>query len=105
MLHHCEVFEVSEENKFEYMSIFESYVETVECYIERRLHGAIEGFSMEEFLMSIESRGEEEISGDLWELLLSFSDFMAFKDLILSYKEEFSAPLPEFFSSPAKHDL
>jgi len=84
----CGVFENTEENKLVYTTLFQEYTELTEMYIERRLAEEIEGFSMEEFSAMLETR-PDEISGDLFDLLLGFGDFDEFKSLMLSYKEQF----------------
>lgn len=83
---YCLQFEDTDENKLEYMQIFHEYVGTVEHYIEQQLTAALPGFDMSSFLESIESRGEAEVSGDVWDLLLSFSDFSQFKNLMLDFR-------------------
>jgi len=85
---HCGVFEYSDENKLEYTTIFQQYTDVTETYIDRRLREEIPGFVMDDFLVMLESR-PEEISGDLFDLLLGFGDFEEFKSLMLSYKEQF----------------
>jgi len=87
----CIHFEPGEENKLIYMDIFRAYVDRVEKYIERRLRQAVANFSMEEFMNMLRSRGEDEIAGDVFEILLSLGDFETFKDLMLSYKQSLSA--------------
>eukprot|EP01027_Heterolobosea_sp_BB2_P023063 GEZU01034075.1.p1 GENE.GEZU01034075.1~~GEZU01034075.1.p1 ORF type:complete len:166 (+),score=57.41 GEZU01034075.1:90-587(+) len=82
----CEPFEDTEENKLIYTDIFNSYTNTIEKYIENKLISDIPGFSMDEFLEMLSER-QEEVSGDIWDMLLSFVDFSEFKDLMVSYKK------------------
>eukprot|EP00906_Rhabdomonas_costata_P027465 RCo039004 len=84
---HCGVFSADEENKLSYTEIFKSYVATVEGYLTERLSKELEGFNMAEFSEMLRAR-QEEVSGDIWELLLSFTDFLTFKELILAFKAQ-----------------
>ncbi|XP_058954746.1 ADP-ribosylation factor-like protein 2-binding protein [Pocillopora verrucosa] len=80
-------FTDEEENKLIYMDIFQEYVALVENYIEEELKKRISGFSMEEFSKSLESR-HDQIGGDILEMLMSFTDFMTFKEMFLEYRSE-----------------
>lgn len=42
---------------------------------------------MEEFLLLIRER-EEEITGDVWDILLSLGDFIEFKSMMLAHKQQ-----------------
>ncbi|KAL9975422.1 hypothetical protein ACROYT_G012583 [Oculina patagonica] len=78
-------FTDEEENKLIYMDIFKEYVALAENYIQEELKKRISGFSMEDFTKSLETR-HDQIGGDILEMLLSFTDFMAFKEMFLEYK-------------------
>ena len=82
---HCHVFEDTEENKLEYTDIFVAYTERIEGFIAARLQDAIEDFDMEEFGAMLEAR-PDEISGDVFDTLMSLSDFAEFKGLMLAHK-------------------
>ena len=82
---HCHKFFNDEENRLEYMPLFQEYSTFIETFIADSLAQQIEGFSMEEFQDMLENR-EGEICGDIFDLLLSLSDFQEFKDTMLSYK-------------------
>ncbi|XP_015774030.1 PREDICTED: ADP-ribosylation factor-like protein 2-binding protein [Acropora digitifera] len=62
-------------------------VALIENYIEEELKRRMPGFSMEEFSKSLEHR-QDQIGGDILEILLSFTDFLAFKQMFLDYKAE-----------------
>ncbi|KAK3752815.1 hypothetical protein QZH41_016348 [Actinostola sp. cb2023] len=81
-VHH---FEDTEENKLIYTDIFKEYGNLIEKYIEHELSKRMSSFSMEEFLKSIEKR-VDQIGPDIVEMLVSFSDFLAFKQLFLDFK-------------------
>jgi hypothetical protein len=83
-------------------------VDAVEKHLERRLAERVAGFSMDEFAGLLEyeivgglARGrseslvlivcvararEDQISSEMFELILSFGDFATFKDMMLSQK-------------------
>merc|ERR1719494_1753911 len=80
-------FEDTEENKFIYTDIFKEYVELLENHIEQSLLRRMPDFNMESFMRSLKSR-ENEIGGDIFEMLYSFTDFLSFKQMFLDYKAE-----------------
>ncbi|XP_046386980.1 ADP-ribosylation factor-like protein 2-binding protein [Ischnura elegans] len=82
---YCLVFTRDEENKLEYMEIFREYTTLIEAYIEEQLRRLIPSFSMQSFISQLERR-KNEIEGEVFELLISFSDFLAFKELILDHR-------------------
>jgi len=84
---HYHHFTDEEENKLIYTDIFKEYVALIENYIEEELKRRMPGFSMEEFSKSLEHR-QDQIGGDILEILLSFTDFLAFKQMFLDYKAE-----------------
>lgn len=86
-LKHCDVFEDTEENKFEYTSIFKSYSETIEKYLEVSMVEKFPGFSMEQFIEELASR-EDEVDGEVFEMLVSLADFETFKQQMLAYKNQ-----------------
>ncbi|OCT82267.1 hypothetical protein XELAEV_18024786mg [Xenopus laevis] len=62
----------TEENKLTYTTIFNDYIGLVEKYIEEQLLQC----------------HCEEIAGDIFDKLLTFTDFLAFKEMFLDYKAE-----------------
>lgn len=74
-------FTEDDENKLIYMTIFQEYLATIERYIETRLSDV----RMDEFAAML-TRRQEEIDGPLYEMLLSFTDFRVFKEMMLDYK-------------------
>lgn len=75
-------FTCDEENKLVYMEIFQKYQGEIEKFIEVKLAGV----DMSHFMSMLNER-QNEIDGPLFEMLLSFSDFQVFKDLMLSYNQ------------------
>lgn len=87
----CMAFDETEENKMEYFDIFGKYKQMIELYIEKRLIEKIKGFKMSTFLKMLEKRAGQ-IDDQLADTLLSCTDFLLFKKLILEYKPK---PKPE----------
>uniref|UniRef100_A0A8D0KSF1 ADP-ribosylation factor-like protein 2-binding protein n=1 Tax=Strix occidentalis caurina TaxID=311401 RepID=A0A8D0KSF1_STROC len=81
---HYQEFDDSEENKLVYTSIFNEYISLVEKYIEEKLRDRIPGFNMTAFTMSLQHK--DEMTGDIFDMLLTFTDFLAFKEMFLDYK-------------------
>ncbi|XP_030646450.1 ADP-ribosylation factor-like protein 2-binding protein [Chanos chanos] len=80
-------FDDSEENKLSYTPIFNEYIELLEKYLEQQLMERIPGFNMSAFTNSLKQH-KEEVSGDIFDMLLTFTDFMAFKEMFLDYRAE-----------------
>ncbi|KAB5574884.1 hypothetical protein PHYPO_G00214260 [Pangasianodon hypophthalmus] len=80
-------FDDTEENKLIYTSIFNEYIELLEKYLEQQLIERIPGFNMNDFTHSLKQH-KEEVSGDIFDMLLTFTDFMAFKEMFLDYRAE-----------------
>ncbi|XP_060565410.1 ADP-ribosylation factor-like protein 2-binding protein isoform X2 [Ruditapes philippinarum] len=80
-------FDDTEENKFIYTDIHREYVSLVEHYLEEELAKRLPGFCMNEFSKQILER-KDELDGEIFEMLLTFSDFMTFKEMFLDFKAE-----------------
>ncbi|GFT86488.1 ADP-ribosylation factor-like protein 2-binding protein [Trichonephila clavipes] len=91
---HYEIFEECEENKLEYMDIFNLYTELIEKHIEKSLLKQIPGFSMKEFLKDIINK-QSELDGDVFDMLVSFTDFISFKEMFLDYKAAKDGCVPD----------
>ncbi|CAI8016194.1 ADP-ribosylation factor-like protein 2-binding protein, partial [Geodia barretti] len=59
--------------------------ELVEGYLERELQARIPDFDMHAFIHSLQTHREEVVE-EVLDLLLSFSDFLSFKQLMLHHK-------------------
>ncbi|KAM8750261.1 ADP-ribosylation factor-like protein 2-binding protein isoform 1-T1 [Acanthopagrus schlegelii] len=80
-------FEDSDENKLSYTPIFNEYVDLLEKHLEQQLTERIPGFNMNTFTELL-MQHKEEVSGDIFDMLLTFTDFMAFKEMFLDYRNE-----------------
>ncbi|GAQ84385.1 hypothetical protein KFL_001870070 [Klebsormidium nitens] len=89
---HCAVFEDSDENKLEYMELFQQYVDVLDGVIAARLAEALPDLPLHDFLHQLSEHGEAE--GDVFDFLMTLCDFQAFKDLMLSYKQQAAGAVP-----------
>ncbi|KAK7505659.1 hypothetical protein BaRGS_00002930 [Batillaria attramentaria] len=80
-------FEDTEENKFCYTDIHREYVQLVEKFLEDEIVKRIPEFSMEDFTQTLVQR-KDELDGEIFDLLLTFSDFLAFKEMVLDYRAD-----------------
>ena len=83
---HFSEFEDAEENKLSYTPIFQDYVNMLEKHIESELVKRMPSFSMKNFMNLLNER-KNEVSEELLELLLSFTDFLRFKELMIDHKK------------------
>ena len=97
---HCMHFEPTEENKLIYMTIFKDYTDQIENHITKKLEETVEGFSMETFLKQLQTR-KDEIDEPLMDLLLSFSEFESFKEMMLFSRATLVATTPKLKSGKA----
>jgi ADP-ribosylation factor 2-binding protein len=78
---YCHEFEDTDENKLSYSDIHSQYCATVEKYITDHVCNSLH-ISEEEFASIIEESAHD-LSGDVFDILNSFSDFTEFKGLML----------------------
>lgn len=78
-------FEDSEENKLSYTPIFNEYISLLEGHIEKELQFRSPNFDMKKFLLQL-NKQQNEISEELFEMLASFTDFLAFKQLMIDHR-------------------
>ncbi|XP_029952895.1 ADP-ribosylation factor-like protein 2-binding protein [Salarias fasciatus] len=80
-------FEDSEENQLSYTPIFNEYVNLLEKHLEQQLVERIPGFHMNTFI-ELFMQHKDKVSDDILNMLLTFTDFMAFKEMFLEYRAE-----------------
>ncbi|XP_076469957.1 ADP-ribosylation factor-like protein 2-binding protein [Babylonia areolata] len=80
-------FEDSEENKLSYTDIHKAYVQLVETFLVEEISKRTPDFSMQEFIQTLTLR-KDELDGEVFDLLLTFSDFVAFKELVLDFRAD-----------------
>ncbi|XP_034231175.1 ADP-ribosylation factor-like protein 2-binding protein [Thrips palmi] len=78
-------FDDSEENKLVYMEIFKEYTDVVEKYIENHLKRNMRDFNMDVFTSQLQER-KDDLEGEVFEILFTFTDFIIFKEMFLDYK-------------------
>ncbi len=77
------------ENKLEYTEVFGEYTSSVEDFIESELGRRLDGFDMRSFLRELERRGREGGSrpeGEVFEMLHTLTDFVAFKEMMVDFR-------------------
>lgn len=84
----CNVFDDNDENKLEYMTVFRDYVGLIEESLDRELEARIKDFTMTRFLQELGQRSPDDLDGEVFEMLLTVTDFESFKAQMLSYKTE-----------------
>ncbi|XP_058502239.1 ADP-ribosylation factor-like protein 2-binding protein isoform X1 [Solea solea] len=80
-------FDNSDENKLSYTPIFKEYVDLLEKHLENQLMKRIPGFNMNTFIELL-MQHKDETDGDIFDMLLTFTDFVAFKEMFLEYRAE-----------------
>lgn len=80
-------FDDSDENKLIYTQIFNEYVNLLEKYLEQQLMWRIPNFNINSF-MELLLQNKDDVPADIFDMLFSFTDFMAFKEMFLDYKAE-----------------
>ena len=96
----CMQFEATEENKLVYTTIFNQYTSTIEAYINQKLEEMVENFSMTRFSELLDTR-KDQIEEQIYDLLLSFSDFESFKEMMLFARAHLVATTPKQTSGKA----
>lgn len=86
MAKHKGIFEDKEENKLEYMPIFQSWTQLIEGSLEKYLIEKVPGFTMDAFLKMLPKR-QQQIEDELYDMLVSLGDFQTFKDEMLLAKK------------------
>uniref|UniRef100_A0A8C2UXI7 ADP-ribosylation factor-like protein 2-binding protein n=1 Tax=Chinchilla lanigera TaxID=34839 RepID=A0A8C2UXI7_CHILA len=80
-------FEDTEENKLTNTPIANEYISLVEKFIEEQLLELTPGFSMSAFMPTLQHH-KDEVAGDIFDMLLTCTDFLAFKEMFPDYRAE-----------------
>lgn len=83
----CTAFEDTDENRLEWMDLFQQYTEMIETCLEAALEERVPGFNMAHFMAELE-RQPDALGGEVFDLLMSLGEWDDFKSLMLSYKME-----------------
>ena len=97
-------FEDTEENKFVYTDIFQEYGAIVEKYLVDQLKKKIPNFSMDKFAASLQGR-KDEITDEIFDMFVTFTDFLAFKEMFLDYRAEKEGKNINLMNSVVVHSL
>lgn len=84
---HCHSFEDAAENKLLYTDLFERYTGLIEGMIMAHLSTAVENFRPEE-LADLLTTHSDDLVGEVFDVLLSLSDFENFKHTMVAWKEQ-----------------
>ena len=85
---HKEIFTDDEENKLEYSTIFEEYVQILEQVIDSRLAEKFQSQQIKAFYsdFSVNFVEYEKINSETVDIVFGFTDFNRFKKLVLQIK-------------------
>ncbi|XP_037539089.1 ADP-ribosylation factor-like protein 2-binding protein [Nematolebias whitei] len=78
-------FDDSDEHKLSYTPIFNEYIDLLEKHLEKQLMERIPGFNMNAFIELL-IHNKEEVPDDIYDMLLTFTDFVAFKEMFLEFR-------------------
>lgn len=85
---HMASFDGAEENKLEHMDVFQQYVQLVEQSLQQGVAARVPDFDLAEFLQWLEAQEGSGAGSDAVDMLLTATDFEAFKQHVLSFKTE-----------------
>lgn len=80
-----DVFESVEDNKLIYTDIFNEYNKVVEAYIVDYLKKIMPQFTVDTLLHQLNEK-QTELDGEVFEVLSTITDFLAFKEMFLDYR-------------------
>ncbi|XP_024882341.1 ADP-ribosylation factor-like protein 2-binding protein isoform X1 [Temnothorax curvispinosus] len=80
-----DVFEPVEDNKLVYTDIFNEYNKAVEAYIVDYLKNVMPQFTVDTLLHQLNEK-QTELEGEVFEVLSTITDFLAFKEMFLDYR-------------------
>ncbi|KAL6261109.1 hypothetical protein P5V15_008638 [Pogonomyrmex californicus] len=79
------IFEPIEDNKLIYTAIFNEYNKAVEAYIVDYLKKVMPQFTVDTLLHQLNEK-QTELEGEVFEVLSTITDFLAFKEMFLDYR-------------------
>jgi len=74
-----------DENKLIYTDIHREYLTIIEDFVLNKIQRSQPNFNLELFMKQLESR-QDELEGEIFEFLLTFTDFPAFKEWMLDHR-------------------
>ncbi|KAH0952088.1 hypothetical protein HN011_008964 [Eciton burchellii] len=79
------IFEPVEDNKLIYTDIFNEYTKVAETHIVDHLQKRMPQFTLD-FFLQLYNEKKEKLEGEVFDVLLRITDFLAFKDMFLDYR-------------------
>ncbi|CAF1426146.1 unnamed protein product [Rotaria magnacalcarata] len=80
-----------DENKLIYTDIHKEYLTIVDDFVLNKIKRSQPSFNLDIFMKQLESR-QEELEGEIFEFLLTFTDFLAFKEWMLDHRRSLTLP-------------
>lgn len=81
-----------DENKLIYTDIHREYLTIVEDFVLNKIKRSQPKFDLDLFMKQLESR-QDELEGEIFEFLLTFTDFLAFKEWMLDHRRSLTLPM------------
>ncbi|CAF2427275.1 unnamed protein product [Rotaria sp. Silwood2] len=81
-----------DENKLIYTDIHREYLTIVEDFVINKIKRSQPNFNLDLFMKQLESR-QEELEEEIFEFLLTFTDFLAFKEWMLDHRRSLTLPI------------
>jgi len=82
----------TDENKLIYTDIHREYLTIVDDFVLNKIKRTQPEFNLEKFMHQLESR-QNELEGEIFEFLLTFTDFLAFKEWMLDHRRATTMPI------------
>ena len=81
-----------DENKLIYTDIHREYLTIIEDFVLNKIKRTQPNFNLDVFMKQLESR-QDELEGEIFEFLLTFTDFLAFKEWMLDHRRSSTLPV------------
>lgn len=81
-----------DENKLIYTDIHKEYLNIIEDFVLNKIKRSQPNFNLDSFMKQLESR-QDELEGEIFEFLLTFTDFLAFKEWMLDHRRSSTLPV------------
>lgn len=81
-----------DENKLIYTDIHREYLTIIEDFVIKKIKRSQPEFDLNRFMKQMESR-QDELEGEIFEFLLTFTDFLAFKEWMMDHRRASSMPI------------
>jgi ADP-ribosylation factor-like protein 2-binding protein len=82
-----------EENKLIFTDIHREYLTVIEDFIINKIKRSQVDFDLNKFMKQLELRQDELFEGEIFEFLLTFTDFLAFKQWMIEHRQPASVDI------------